>query len=87
MEKLNRAICELGYSFSTVIVIVVEMFVILVIVSLIEKNFQPSQQHLFGLLLKLANDDDDQLKPKLRNCETTRVEKTGVLHLQNDVMH
>ena len=57
------------------------------IVSLIEKNFQPSQQHLFGLLLKLANDDDDQLKPKLRNCETTRVEKTGVLHLQNDVMH
>ena len=63
----NRALWELGYSFSTVIVIVVEMFVILVIVSLIEKNFQPSQQHLFGLLLKLANDDDDQLKPKLRN--------------------
>ena len=30
MEKLNRALCELGYSFSTVIVIVVEMFVILV---------------------------------------------------------
>ena len=30
MEKLNRALCELGYSFSTVIVIVVEMFVIVV---------------------------------------------------------
>ena len=27
---LNRALCELGYSFSTVIVTVVEMFVVLV---------------------------------------------------------
>ena len=95
MEKLNRALCELGYSLAHWLLLLLKCLLSLLkwaiiesgkphppnlIFSLIEKNLQPSQQQLFGLLSKLANYDDDQLKPKIEKLWNDK----GVLH---DVMH
>ena len=69
MEKLNRALCELGYSFSTVIVIVIEILLSLLklaiiesgkphppslIVSLIEKEFPAKSTALVWVAFEIG---------------------------------